>query len=198
MNPITHFLVGWTVANATTTTPRERMLITMAGIIPDLDGLGIIAEKLTWQTEKPLLWWSDYHHVLGHNLGFGLLVLAGGYFWGARKWQTALLCFLSFHLHLAGDVIGARGPFGEQWPIPYLLPFSRTWNWTWSGQWALNAWPNFAITGLLLAWTLYLAWKRGYSPLELVSRKTDQIVVQTLHRRFGAPRPTPGHPCERP
>ena len=79
---------------------------------------------------------------------------------------------------------GARGPDGYQWPIPYLLPWSRAWEWTWSGQWALNAWPNFAITGALLVATFYLAWRRGFSPLELLSLKLDQAFVAALHARF--------------
>jgi hypothetical protein len=45
-----------------------------------------------------------------------------------------------------GDLVGSRGPAGYQWPIPYLLPFSNSWHWTWKGQWALNAWPNILIT----------------------------------------------------
>src|SRR5262249_6615415 len=34
---------------------------------------------------------------------------------------------------------------------------------SWRGQWALNAWPNFAITPLLLGVTLYLAGTRVFS-----------------------------------
>jgi hypothetical protein len=97
--------------------------------------------------------------------------------------ETAALAFLSFHLHLLGDLVGARGPDGYQWPIPYLLPFSRAWEWTWEGQWALNAWPNFALTIALLLATFFLAWKRGFSPLEILSARTDQGFVRTLRAR---------------
>jgi hypothetical protein len=91
---------------------------------------------------------------------------------------------MSFHLHLMADLLGARGPDGDQWPIPYLLPFSNQWQLTWSGQWALNAWPNFAITGTLIAVTIWLARRRGFSPLELFSRRADAVFVSTLRRRF--------------
>ena len=41
MNPVTHLLVGWTVANASGLEKRrDRFLVSVAGIIPDLDGLG--------------------------------------------------------------------------------------------------------------------------------------------------------------
>lgn len=91
-----------------------------------------------------------------------------------QKAVTVLFVLISFHLHLLCDVLGSRGPDGYQWPIPYLLPFSKAWQWTWQGQWALNAWPNLLITMLAIAVTFYLAWQRGYSPLELISKKIDE------------------------
>lgn len=95
--------------------------------------------------------------------------------------------FISFHLHLLGDLIGARGPDGEQWPIPYLSPFSTAWHWTWSGQWALNAWPNMAITASVIAFALWSAWKRGFSPLEMISARADRAFVAALRNRFPLP-----------
>lgn len=94
-----------------------------------------------------------------------------------------------FHLHLFEDVIGARGPDGYQWPIPYLSPFSHAADITWSHQWALNAWPNFAITVALVVVALCLAWSRGFSPLEMISRRADRAFVQTLRARFPESRP---------
>ena len=187
MSPITHFLIGWVTANTAKLNRRERAIVTLAGVIPDVDGLGIIAEIATRHSQKPLTWWSDYHHVLGHNLGFCLLVTVLAFLLARQRWKTALLACVSFHLHLLCDVIGARGPDNHQWPIPYLLPFSNAWQWTWPGQWMLNAWQNLAITSVALAITIYLAWKRGYSPLEMFSPKADAAFVQTLRRRFPSP-----------
>ncbi len=31
--------------------------------------------------------------------------------------RIPLLVLFSFHLHLLGDLVGARGPDGDQWPI---------------------------------------------------------------------------------
>lgn len=184
MSPITHFLIGWVVANTGGLNRRERAVVAVAGVIPDVDGLGLVAEVLTRNSQHPLTWWSDYHHILGHNLGFSLLVMASGFLLAQQRWKTAALVLVSFHLHLLGDLVGARGPDGEQWPIPYLLPFSNAWQLTWGGQWVLNAWQNMLITGVALAVTLYLAWKRGFSPLEMFSAKADKTVVETLRRRF--------------
>ncbi len=184
MSPVTHFLVGWTVAGAGDLNRRERAAVAVAGVIPDIDGLGFIAEVFTREWERPLLWFSEYHHILAHNLGFCLLVTGIGFAVAKRRWWTALLVFLSFHLHLLGDLIGGRGPEGYQWPIPYLLPFSDSWQWIWSGQWELNAWPNFVITGSSLAFLFYLAWKQGISPLEMFSGPANRAFVNALRRRF--------------
>ena len=188
MNPVTHFFTGWVVANTTRLNPRERAAVTISGVIPDVDGLGIIADFFTRNSEHPLNWWGDFHHVLGHNLGFALLVMVASFSLATRRRTTAFLAFLSFHFHLLGDLVGGRGPDGYQWPIPYLFPFSNAWQWTWEGQWALNAWPNFVVTGVVLSLTFYLAWMRGYSPLEIFSPKADKIFVGALRNRFPFPR----------
>jgi inner membrane protein len=185
MSPITHFLTGWVFANCARLDSRERALVTLASVAPDIDGLGIIPELLTRNSSHPLLWFSLYHHSL-HNLAFGLVVAALAAMWTGQKWRTGLLALASFHLHLFEDLIGSRGPDGDPWPIPYLKPFSSV-QFTWHGQWALNAWPNVAITIALLLTTLWLAWRRGFSPLEMVSERADTGLITALRQRF--PRP---------
>src|SRR5437763_3879756 len=179
MSPVTHFLAGWLLANTASFSRRERALGVCAGIAPDLDGLGAIPELLTRNSAHPLLWFSQYHHHL-HTLAFAVVVALVSFLLARQRWKTALLTFLSFHLHLFCDLIGARGPDGYSWPIPYLLPFSNSVQLSWHGQWALNAWPNFVITGLLLAATLWLAWWIGRSPLEFVSERADAGLVAAL------------------
>lgn len=184
MSPVTHFLVGWMVANVPRGIGRrERAAIALAGVAPDIDGLGAIVEVATRHSAHPLTWFSDYHHIL-HNLLFALVVAAVALAVARRqRWLTAALALLSFHLHLLGDIVGARGPDGYGWPVPYLLPFSH-WSWTWPGQWPLNGWQNLALTGVCLVLTFYLAWRRGYSPLEIVSPRADRALVAALRARF--------------
>jgi hypothetical protein len=177
--------MGWAVANsAPSLNRRERAMVTFASVIPDVDGLGLIAEKLTQNSRHPLNWWSDYHHVLGHNLCFGIAVTIAAAIFARQRMKVAFLVLLSFHLHLLADLAGARGPDGDQWPIPYLLPFSNKWQLVWSGQWALNAWPNMVITAALIIVAILLARRRGYSPLEIFSRKADAAFVSALRTRF--------------
>jgi hypothetical protein len=162
--------------------------VTVSGVVPDVDGLGLIAEIATERSESPLYWWSEYHHVLCHNVGFALVVAVVAALGASRRAWTALLAVGAFHVHLLADLVGSRGPDGYVWPIPYLLPFSRRWQWTWDGQWELNAWPNVTLTVALLALALYRAWRRGYSPVGLVSTRADAALVAALRNRFGEPR----------
>ena len=152
--------------------------------MPDIDGLVIIADRLSRNSNHPLNWWGDYHHTLGHNFGFAIVVAAIAAILAKQRVKTALLVLLSFHLHLLADLVGARGPDGDQWPIPYLLPFSNQLELVWSGQWALNAWPNMVITAVLIGIMLLLARRRGFSPLEMVSSTADALFVRALRTRF--------------
>ncbi len=188
MHPVTHLLIGWTLANSTRLNKRDRLLVTVTGFVPDLDGLGVFADILTEKTSHPLYLYDTYHHVLMHNLAFGFFLAILAAVLAERRIASSMLAFLSFHLHLLGDIVGSRGPDGYQWPIPYLMPFSNAWQLAWSGQWGLKAWPNVTLTLLLMALTLYWTWKRGRSPIELVSSKGDSALVRTLRARFGEPK----------
>lgn len=187
MSPITHLLSGWLVAAAAPLDRRCRTLVTVAAAVPDVDAFGAVAIAVGLPAGKA--WWSDYHHVLGHNLALGLVFAIAAFFISGRRLAVAILCLASFHLHLLGDIAGGKGPDGYAWPIPYLLPFSDSWQFAWRGQWPLNAWQNFALTGAMIVATFALAWRRGYSPLEMVSARADTAFVSALRRRYGFPAP---------
>jgi hypothetical protein len=183
MSPVTHFLTGWVVANCARLDRRERAIVSLASVAPDLDGLGIVPELLTRNSAHPLLWFSLYHHSL-HTLAFAFVIAIIAALLARQKWKVGLLALVSFHLHLIEDLAGSRGPDGYQWPISYLKPFSAALDLTWAGQWGLNAWQNLVITLVLLLMTFWLAWRRGFSPLEMLSSKADAAFVTALRRRF--------------
>jgi membrane-bound metal-dependent hydrolase YbcI (DUF457 family) len=188
MNVVEHFLIGWCIASIPRDlTLRERGMITFAAVAPDVDGLGMLVELPTRNTSHPLFWWTNYHHIIAHNMGAAILMTAITFVFAKRRWLTSTYAFLAFHSHIVGDVIGARGPDGYQWPIPYFLPFSREPELAWAGQWALNAWQNFVITGCALMVTLFLAWRRGYSPVRLFSPGADRAFIEALRNRFPSP-----------
>jgi hypothetical protein len=94
--------------------------VTVAAVILDIDGIGIVAEVLTRHSSHPLLWFSEYHHAL-HSLVFAV-VIAIATLALPRRWLTAGLALTAFHLHLLEDLVGSRGPDGFIWPVPYLQP----------------------------------------------------------------------------
>jgi hypothetical protein len=188
MHLVTHILASWTAANIPELERRDRAIVTLAGVVPDLDSAGIVVEIATKHSATTLPWYSMYHHMLAHNLVFGLTIFVAAMAVARRRLVTASLSFAVFHFHLLCDLIGSRGPDGYPWPIPYLYPFSRNPEIAWSGQWELNAWPNVVFTIVLLVVTFYLAWTKGFSPLEIISKRADQSFVGALRNRFGSPR----------
>lgn len=187
MSPVTHFLAGWLAANAADLEKRDRLLVTVSAVVPDVDSLGVVIDFFNRDTDAPK-WFGLLHHVLSHNVGFAVLMAICAFILSKRKWPTTLLVIASIHLHFLGDLAGARGPDGYQWPIPYLLPFSDAWQLTWAYQWGLTSWQNFTITATAMAVTIYLAWRRGYSPLEIISGRADGAFVNALRSRFGKPK----------
>jgi len=184
MNPVTHFLSGWLIANIDHLERRDRALVALSAVIPDIDGLGILSAVASQEGGQRLALYGEYHHVLAHNILFGLAFAAIVYAVSGKKRLAAFLALLGFHIHLIGDILSGRGPDGTVWTISYLFPFSKL-ELFWAGQWELNAWPNVVITAAALLLTIWLAWKRGFSPAGIFSLKADQAVVEALRRRFG-------------
>src|SRR5438094_10352332 len=103
MSPVTHFFTGWVIANCGRLDRRERALVTLACVVPDIDGLGIIPELLTRNSSHPLLWFTLYHHSL-HTLAFALVVAVVSFAIARQRWRTAWLALMSCHLHLFLDI----------------------------------------------------------------------------------------------
>lgn len=187
MNPVTHFFAGWAVGLPVDLCRRDRGLVVLASISPDVDALPIFLDLAQGRNSYSLELWSRFHHS-AHNIvfavSFSLLCLLAA----KRRYATAALAFVAIHVHYICDIVGSRGPDGYQWPIPYLSPFSDSWQLAVPWQWALNSWPNVAFTAVLLALTLYSAWARGFSPAGLFSSRADQAFVAMLRNRFGVPR----------
>jgi inner membrane protein len=182
MNPVTHLLASWTVADAACTESKDREIVTWAGMAPDLDGLVVLGDLVRpFLGLPPAFYYAQYHHSLTHGLPAAAVTALAAGFIATRKARTALLAFLVFHIHLLCDIVGSRGPTPESiWPLPYLAPLSQRWTIEWRGQWPLNAWPNIALTLLLLAVVLVRAARRGYSPVGLFSKRADAAYLIAL------------------
>jgi hypothetical protein len=190
MAPGTHALIGWWTANVLPLSRRDRLLIFLGGILPDLDGLGLFVSPDTY---------FAYHHVLCHNL-------LGGQIWAAltaaaagARLRCAALAFLNWHLHLAADYFGSRGPPDTPpWVLPYLFPFVGHWSgpefvgpaWYYNPwQWPLDSWPNTLVTVIGIAGWVYVAVRLDRKWFEFVWLRFDQEVCKVLRKWFGG-RPT--------
>jgi inner membrane protein len=184
MSPVTHLLASWLIAAKTTNNPRDCRLVTLAGILPDVDGLGIIADIFndSFRHKETAYYWQ-FHHVYGHGALAAVLVSGLLACFARQKWRVALLAFLVFHLHLLCDLVGARGPTPDDlWAIYYYGPFTtRHGVWLWHGQWRLDGWQNRVITVPLFFWALWLASKREDSVVGVFNRRLDRVFVRVLH-----------------
>ena len=192
MSPFAHFVGSWLVASATTNNPRDRKLVTLAGVLPDVDGLGVVVDvvgSLISGKENTFHYYQQYHHTLLHGWPGAVAVSILLMFFARQRRQVLLLCLLTFHLHLLCDLIGSRGPtVGDFWPICYSEPIFRHPIWFWKSQWKLDGWQNQTIFATLLVTSIWLAVKRGYSFVEVVSERADKVFVQVLRQWFGAER----------
>lgn len=186
MSPVTHLLLSWSVGSVFPFDRKDRVLVTLAGVSPDLDGAGMLLDLFSYRAGQPLELWVRFHHVLCHNLAFGLFLALFTFCLATRRLMAGAAAFLAFHLHLLCDILGSRGP-DEAWSVPYLLPFSHAGEIVWAHQWALNSWQNFAITFVALVFIFYQSWRKGISPLEIVSRRANDAFVAALRLRFGHP-----------
>ena len=186
MSPITHFLASWTIAETCGKDRRERLWICLAGLAPDLDGLGLVVDVANNILHRGVSqYYAIYHHWLFHGMFGALVTVAIARLAGVSRWKALLLVFASFHLHLLCDLVGARGPAKyDVWVIYYLGPFTRAAKFYWMHQWPLNGWQNFLITIALLTWTFRREVVRGFSPLSVFSGKMDAVFITTLRQRF--------------
>ena len=154
MSPITHILASWTAGDIGRLRNRDLALVTLAGIMPDLDGFGLLIDLYNWLTRHArTYYYQQYHHKVLHGLFGAIVISLAVCLWASNRLRVFVLAFIAVHLHLLCDLVGSRGPtIHDIWPIPYLAPFSTALTLQWSGQWRLDSWPNLAFTLLLLAY----------------------------------------------
>ena len=144
--------------------------MTLAGVLPDLDGLTLLAGQDLY---------GQWHHVLTHGFVSALVISGGLAAFARRKAAVFGLGLAAFHLHLWCDLLGS----GPGWPLFYFWPFNRE-QWFWSGQWDLASWQNGLIgLGATLA-VLACALPYGRTAVELFSLQADGKVVAALRQRF--------------
>src|SRR5262245_51064777 len=111
MNPETHLLASWVIAANTTNNQRDCRLVTLAGILPDADGVGIVPDLLGLLFGcKQTFYYAEYHHYVLHGIFGAILITCLLTCFARQKLRVALLSLGVFHLHLLCDLVGSRGP----------------------------------------------------------------------------------------
>ncbi|TQF70340.1 metal-dependent hydrolase [Pseudoalteromonas luteoviolacea] len=182
MSPSAHVLFSWLASAELIKHRRERILVTLSGALPDLDGIGLIVDVITNKTN----FYLTYHHYLGHSI-FACLTFATFLTALAKrqKQRVFLLCLIVFHFHILFDVIGSKGPDGYQWPIYYLYPLDSSLSITWSGQWELNAWQNYMFMAILLVFSTHYAISKKITVLEVFSKNLNSELFKMWQKYFG-------------
>lgn len=171
MTPITHGLIGW-ISSTPLSERKDRALVTIAGLIPDLDGMGALID---------IEYYSKYHHVFGHNILFGILAAGSSIIISKNKKLTPLLVFLSFNLHILGDLLGS----GAGWGIPYFWPVNKfVYEFSPPFQWELDSWQNLVATIICIILIIRIAVKKKRTIVELISLKTDKKIVDVFNKWF--------------
>lgn len=184
MSPITHFLLGWSVFERAFPARRDKALVVIAGLAPDLDGLGMVVDLANRALGRPeTTYYHDYHRLLTHGLPAAVAFALAAAMLGRRRLAVALAAFASVHLHLLCDLVGSRGSLPEDvWPIHYLEPLAASPVFAWTHQWPLVGWQNFVLTALLMFVAMRRAARTGYSPVALASGRADAVFVEVLRK----------------
>ena len=150
MSPITHFLVSWVALEQLQASRRDKALVVLAGIAPDLDGLGIVvdfATKTLGLVETD--YYQSFHRMYGHGLPAALVIAAVVSMLGIRRYWVAFWAFVSVHLHFLCDLLGSRGTTAEDiWGIYYFAPLTTKYELSWATQWPLVGWQNMVLTAV--------------------------------------------------
>lgn len=172
MNPIVHAELSW-LAGARLLERRDRVLVTLAGVVPDLDGLSLLGGVEAY---------GRWHHLLTHGVVAAVVCSLAFAALARRRLHVAALSFAAFHLHLVCDLVGS----GPGWSITYGFPFSSA-ELAWDGQWNLASWQNSLIGLLATLGVLACAVPLGRTAVELFSPRVDGKVVAAIRARFGRP-----------
>ncbi len=171
MHPWSHLAVSWLVGHRLPD-KRDRLLVTWAGVLPDVDGLSVLGGAELY---------GAWHHVLTHGIVSALAFSGIAAAFARRKGPVFGLALAASHVHLLADLLGS----GREWPISYLWPLSG-WELFTPYGWPLASWQNMVLTMLFFAAIARAGVKHGRTVCEaFLPRKIEAAVVGALRARFG-------------
>ena len=114
MTPGAHLIFSWLSGVEFLQNRRERAIVALSGLAPDIDGVGIIIDKVTGTTN----YYFEHHHYLGHSV-FAAIAIAtlASFLAKIQKLRVWFIALFVTHLHFICDIAGSKGPDGYQWPV---------------------------------------------------------------------------------
>jgi hypothetical protein len=190
MNPATHLLASWFLADFGRLGRRDRIVVALSGALPDLDGLGMIPDLVSRAAGGEATFYYDrYHHSLLHGIAAVAVFAAISLVAAKNRVRAVLLTVAAVHVHLLMDLVGSRGPTPQDiWPITYLAPFSDRLTLAVPWQWRLDGWQNILLSVILIGMVLHRAASGGPTPVELLGRGRERQFVEAVRRRWALER----------
>jgi hypothetical protein len=100
MSSGSHPLASWLLANAMGFEHRERRIVALAGLAPDLDGLGYLIDRYNEFVGVDSFYYQQFHHVIGHNLLASAAIATCAALIAARRRAVVFAAsMLADHLH---------------------------------------------------------------------------------------------------
>ena len=98
MVPQQHLVISWVLSNLNYERKRDRIVTTLCGIFPDVDGLGLIIDKITGEQgySRYFLW----HRTFGHNLFTLLAAIVITFLLCKRKVRPAVVAAIIYIVHI--------------------------------------------------------------------------------------------------
>jgi membrane-bound metal-dependent hydrolase YbcI (DUF457 family) len=181
MVPQQHLVLSWVLSNLGYDKRRDRIVATICGVVPDIDGLGIIVDKI--RGDGTYNYYFLWHHKAGHNILFFFILMIITYFICKRKILPVFVGAIAFLTHIFLDLAGSGGPDGSIWALWPLWPFSE-YRVSVSWQWSLNDWRNTLIAAVFIVIMIIIGSKKNRSVLEVFSQRLDKYCINVVKGIF--------------
>jgi membrane-bound metal-dependent hydrolase YbcI (DUF457 family) len=165
-----HAQVGWFLARAGGLEERDRRLVTVAGVLPDLDAVTLLGGLDSY---------LGGHHVYLHNLSAAVVLPLAVAAFARRRAVTCFAALAAVLLHFLSDGFGLL-------ELRPLWPFSTALWWPNQARFAVAFASEVAVPFLLLAWSAAVFRRERVSVLESLSPRLDARLARFLARQAAA------------
>ena len=188
MSPLTHWQVGALLANVRDYNLRERRLIMLAALAPDVDGVFIFFMS----PDKNGLclgqgpWFEALHHTFGHSVFYCLAVALGLALYNrGRRLELFLVCLFSSSLQLVLDIVTNDSTWEHPlfWPLAYRFRVGDYIHWSYLNTF-LASWMQYSLMAIIFAGIVVLYLKKGRTFLELISVRLDVFLTNFIALPF--------------